>query len=77
MAELASKHRNALPSSSFGLPEERKYPMPDKEHAAKAKGRATQQLHKGNPSAAEKARIDRKANAILGNAFTAKPKKKV
>lgn len=31
-AELTAKKRNALPDSEFGLPEKRKYPMPDKEH---------------------------------------------
>ena len=35
MAELSTKKRNSEPKSDFGLPEERKYPMPDKSHARK------------------------------------------
>jgi hypothetical protein len=65
MAELTAKKRNKEPKSDFGLPEERKYPMPDKAHARNAKARASQQRHEGNLSATEKARIDRKADKIL------------
>lgn len=42
MAKLNAGTRNNLPASQFGLPGSRKYPMPDKAHAADAKGRATQ-----------------------------------
>ena len=65
MAELKEKKRDSLKSSTFGLPEERKYPMPDKSHAANAKGRASQQVKKGNLTKAEEAKIDRKADKIL------------
>jgi hypothetical protein len=65
MAELTTKKRNAEPKSDFGLPDERKYPMPDKSHAANAKARATQQRKKGNLTKAEEAKIDRKADRIL------------
>jgi hypothetical protein len=65
MAELTEKKRDSLKSSSYGLPEERKYPMPDKSHARNAKARASQQEDKGNLTAAEKAKIDRKADRIL------------
>ena len=65
MAELTTKKRNAEPKSDFGLPDERKYPMPDKSHAAKAKARATQQRKKGNLTKAEETKIDRKADRIL------------
>lgn len=68
MAMLKAKARNALPKSSFGLPGERKYPMPDRAHAANAKARATQQVAAGNLSPSAKARIDAKANRILGSA---------
>lgn len=71
MAKLTSKVRKKLPSSVFGLPKERKYPMPDKSHAINAKARATQMVKKGKLSKAEEARIDAKANAII-----AKGKKK-
>ncbi len=65
MAELSTKKRNAEPKSDFGLPDERKYPMPDKSHARNAKARASQQEKKGNLTAAEKKKIDRKADTIL------------
>jgi len=65
MAELTTKKRDAEPKSDFGLPEERKYPMPDKSHARNAKARASQQLHEGNLTKTEKAKIDRKADRML------------
>ncbi len=66
MAELTTKKRNSEPKSDFGLPDERKYPMPDESHAANAKARAAQQEKKGNLSAADEKKIDRKADGILG-----------
>ena len=39
--------------------------MPDKSHARNAKARASQQEDKGTISAAEKAKIDRKADRVL------------
>lgn len=66
MADLDSKQRGNLPASSFGMPESRKYPMPDKAHAANAKARASQMVKKGKLSPASKAKIDAKANAKLG-----------
>ena len=39
--------------------------MPDKSHARNAKARASQQAHEGNLSAADKKKIDRKADKIL------------
>ena len=60
-----SKARKKLKTSTFGLPGERKYPMPDKSHAANAKARATQMVKKGKLSAASKAKIDVKANEIV------------
>lgn len=62
---LNAKQRNAMPKSEFGEPGQRKYPMPDKSHAANAKARATQQFNKGNLSASARAQIDAKANKIL------------
>lgn len=66
MAELSTDARNRLKSSSFGLPGSRKYPMPDRQHAANAKARATQAVKKGKLSPASAARIKAKANRILG-----------
>ena len=65
MAELTTKKRNALPGSTFGMPEAGKYPMPDRAHAANAKARASQMLKAGKLSAADKACIDAKADSIL------------
>lgn len=65
MAKLTTKSRKKLKKSTFGLPGERKYPMPDKSHAANAKARATQMVKKGKLSPASKAKIDAKANKIL------------
>ena len=65
MAELTEKKRDSLKPSQFGLPEERKYPMPDESHAANAKARAAQQVKAGNLSKKDQERIDRKADRIL------------
>ena len=65
MARLTEKKRDSLKESTFGLPDERKYPMPDKAHARNAKARAAQQVDKGNLTKAEEAKIDRKADRIL------------
>jgi hypothetical protein len=65
MATLDDKDRDKLKRSEFGLPDERKYPMPDESHARNAKARASQQAKAGNLSRADKAKIDRKADAIL------------
>lgn len=66
MAKLDAADRNALPKSEFGEPGKRKYPMPDRSHAANAKARATQMHKRGLISDAELARINSKANKVLG-----------
>lgn len=65
MAKLTTKQRKKIPKSEFGIPSERKYPMPDKSHAANARARATQMVAKGKLSKAEEKKIDKKANKIL------------
>jgi hypothetical protein len=65
MAKLSEKKRDSMADSKFGLPEEHKYPMPDESHARNAKARASQQEKKGNLSASDKAKIDRKADRVL------------
>jgi hypothetical protein len=64
--ELSAGERNDLESTQFGLPEQRKYPMPDKAHAKDALARASEEFNKGNLTQDEKARIDAKARKILG-----------
>lgn len=76
MAVLRAKQRKKLKSSTFGLPSKRKYPMPDKAHAANAKARATQMVKKGKLSPAAAARIRAKANRILGKSKKKGKKKK-
>jgi hypothetical protein len=66
MAELTTKRRNKIPSSDFGLPDERKYPMPDKAHSTNAKARATQQENKGNLTKAERQVLDHEADRVRG-----------
>ncbi len=65
MSKLTTRSRQHLPKSDFGLPGEKKYPMPDRRHAANAKARASQELAKGKLSPTAKKRIDAKANHIL------------
>lgn len=65
MAKLTTKTRNKLPKSDFGLPGEKKYPMPDKSHARNAKARASEMEHKGKLSPSTKAKIDAKADRKL------------
>ena len=58
--KLTHDLRQTLPASDFGLPAERKYPMPDKRHAALALAMA--KLH--HVSATELAAVRRKAKAL-------------
>jgi hypothetical protein len=65
MGKLNAAKRKKIPSKEFGMPNERKYPMPDKSHAANAKARATQMVNKGKLSESSKEKIDTKANKVL------------
>ena len=67
--------RSKLKKSQFGLPGKRKYPMPDKQHAANAKGRAKQQLKRGKLSRSAYNKVIAKANRILKRSKTKKRKK--
>ena len=73
MAKLTTKQRKMLSATQFALPGKRAYPIQDRTHAANAKARAAQFA-----TPAEKAIIDRKANAVLGKTSksTAKGRKK-
>ena len=66
MADLTAASRNKLKSSTFGLPGSRKYPMPDRSHAANAKARAKQMLDSGRLSQSSYDKIIAKANRKLG-----------
>jgi hypothetical protein len=65
MGLIDTIQRKKLPSSEFGLPGSRKFPMPDRSHAANAKTRATQMVKKGKLSASSAAKIRAKANRVL------------
>ena len=64
MAKLTAKKRDDLPAGDFALPGGR-YPVPDRSHAANAKARAEQQFEAGSLSGSEKAKVFRKADAVL------------
>jgi hypothetical protein len=66
VAILTTKARKKIPSKEFGLPGERKYPMENRSHAANAKSRAAQMEKAGKLSSSSKAKIDAKADKILG-----------
>lgn len=63
--KLTTAQRHKLPARVFGLPKKRKYPMPDRRHAANAKARAAAALKQGYLTRSEYNRIVRKANTIL------------
>jgi hypothetical protein len=65
MAELTGQARKNIPGKQFGLPGGRRYPMPDRSHAANAKAQATQMLAKSKLSASSAAKTRSKANGIL------------
>ena len=65
--KLHAAQRKKIPSSKFGLPGSRKYPLNDRAHAANAKSRATQMVKRGKLSSASAAKIRAKANRILGD----------
>lgn len=65
MVKLTTKKRKEIPKSEFGLPGEKKYPMPDKSHAANAKARASEMVNKGKLSKSSEEKIDAKANKVL------------
>lgn len=64
MAKLTTQARKKLSSDQFALPGGR-YPIEDKAHARDAKARASQQKNAGRLSATDKAKVDRKADAVL------------
>jgi hypothetical protein len=66
MAKLTTKGRDKLSENTFGLPGSRRFPMPDKAHAANAKARATQMVDAGKLSPSSASKIKAKANRILG-----------
>lgn len=71
---LTAAKRKKLPKSVFGLPKSEGYPMPDKTHARLAKSGASHAQRVGNISASTEAKIDAKADRVLGKGKS-KPKR--
>lgn len=65
MSKLNAKQRSSLPTMDFAG-QNRSYPVPDPSHAANAKSRASQAVNAGRMSEATEAKIDAKANKVLG-----------
>ena len=71
MSKLTTTDRLGLREAVFGMPDERKYPMPDVGHARAAKLRARQQYQHGALSEAEYNRIMSMADIVLsGGSFS-------
>lgn len=66
MSKLTAKGRKSLPASKFAEPGKRAYPVENKSHARNAKARASEMEHKGKLSKSTEAKIDAKANRVLG-----------
>lgn len=70
MAKLTAKARKKIPSAKFALPGKNgkpgKYPVENASHAADAKARASEMVAKGKLSPAQAAKINHKADAVLG-----------
>jgi hypothetical protein len=66
MAKLDADDRRKIPARKFAEPGKRAYPIEDKAHARNAKARASQAVKAGRMSKAEEAKIDRKADSVLG-----------
>jgi hypothetical protein len=65
LATLTAKQRKALPKKDFAGPD-RSYPVNDRSHASNAKARASQAVKAGRMSKSQEAKIDAKANKVLG-----------
>ena len=65
MAKLTTKARKKIPESEFGEPNSRKFPMPDRAHAANAKARASEMVNKGKVSKSTQSKINVMADKIL------------
>lgn len=65
MAKLTAAKRDALPKSDFAGPD-RSFPVPDASHARNAKARASQAVNEGRMSKGQEAKIDAKADRVMG-----------
>lgn len=65
LGPLSDRQRDRLPDKAFGIPAKRKYPMPDPDHAANAKGRAKTALKRGELTRRQYDAIVRKADRVI------------
>lgn len=65
MARLTAAKRKSMPASEFAGPD-KSYPVNDRAHAANAKARASQQVNSGRMSPGTEAKIDTKADRVMG-----------
>lgn len=65
MGKLDAADRKKLKKSQFAEPGAKKYPIPDKAHAANAKARAAQAVEAGRMSKSTEKKIDAAANKVL------------
>ncbi len=65
LGPLSERQRDRLPDKAFGIPAQRKYPMPDPDHAANAKGRAKTAKKRGEITAKQYEAIVRKADRVI------------
>lgn len=74
MAKITTKRRKRMKNSTFALPAERKYPIPDASHARNALARVAQH---GTPSEKRRVRaaVHRKYPSIQISGLTRRKKK--
>lgn len=75
MGKLSSAQRKSMPKSEFGLPGKKAYPMPDASHAANAKSRASQAVNEGRMGKSTEAKIDAKADRVMGKSGKSLPER--
>jgi hypothetical protein len=66
MSKLDTADRKKIPAKEFAEPDKRAYPIENKAHARNAKARASQAVKASRMSKAEEAKIDKKADHVLG-----------
>ncbi|MHC2109388.1 hypothetical protein [Methylobacterium sp. CM6246] len=66
MSKLTNDDRKSLSKKDFALPDQKRFPVEDKAHARNAKARAAQSEKAGNLSKSDHAKVDAKADKVLG-----------
>ncbi len=63
--KMTAAKEKKLPDKAFGLPRQRKYPMPDPAHAKNAKARASAQYKRKTLTKRQLDAINRKADRVI------------